>query len=170
MRLSTSKTASIMMMIIGICCPASPETFSCRLARGLKYAKPAGPLAQSTFTPRRIRAIPHNAILQQMAIPTNVIFGIGPRWVALTRTASMLFFVTSRVGARLWIWCWAVGAQRTCRYWARLANFRIRIFGFRAQLPKETKIPDGVTGLSRTNFIGAMRGISFVNYCIGLPR
>jgi phosphoenolpyruvate carboxylase len=37
----------------------------------------SGPLAQSTFTPRRIRAIPHNAILQQLAIPTNVIFGIG---------------------------------------------------------------------------------------------
>ena len=37
----------------------------------------SGPLAQSTFTPRRIRAIPHNAILQQLAMPTNVIFGIG---------------------------------------------------------------------------------------------
>ncbi|MED5368338.1 MAG: phosphoenolpyruvate carboxylase, partial [Pseudomonadota bacterium] len=37
----------------------------------------SGPLAQSTFTPRRIRAIPHNAILQQLGIPTNVIFGIG---------------------------------------------------------------------------------------------
>ena len=37
----------------------------------------SGPMEQSTFTPRRIRAIPHNAILQQLSLPTNVTFGIG---------------------------------------------------------------------------------------------
>lgn len=37
----------------------------------------SGPLAQSTFTPRRIRAIPHNAILQQLSLPTNVVYGVG---------------------------------------------------------------------------------------------
>lgn len=37
----------------------------------------SGPLAQSTFTPRMIRAIPHNALLQQVSIPFNVIFGLG---------------------------------------------------------------------------------------------
>ncbi|MDC0147597.1 phosphoenolpyruvate carboxylase [Alphaproteobacteria bacterium] len=37
----------------------------------------SGPLQQSTFTPRRIRAIPHNAILQQLSLPTNVIYGVG---------------------------------------------------------------------------------------------
>ena len=36
-----------------------------------------GPLAQSTFTPRMIRAIPHNALLQQVSVPANVIFGLG---------------------------------------------------------------------------------------------
>ncbi|MGC6511823.1 MAG: phosphoenolpyruvate carboxylase [Parvibaculales bacterium] len=37
----------------------------------------SGPLAQSTFTPRMIRAIPHNALLQQVSVPANVIFGLG---------------------------------------------------------------------------------------------
>ena len=36
-----------------------------------------GTTEQSTFTPRRIRAIPHNALLQQLSMPLNVIFGIG---------------------------------------------------------------------------------------------
>ena len=35
------------------------------------------PLSQSTFTPRRIRAIPHNALLQQLSVPTNIHFGLG---------------------------------------------------------------------------------------------
>lgn len=37
----------------------------------------SGPMTQSSFTPRRIRAIPHNALLQQLAVPTNVLFGLG---------------------------------------------------------------------------------------------
>lgn len=37
----------------------------------------SGPMAQATFTPRRIRAIPHNALLQQLSVPTNVNFGLG---------------------------------------------------------------------------------------------
>ena len=37
----------------------------------------SGPIAQTSFTPRRIRAIPHNALLQQLAVPTNVLFGLG---------------------------------------------------------------------------------------------
>lgn len=35
------------------------------------------PLSQSTFTPRRIRAIPHNALLQQLSVPTHIHFGLG---------------------------------------------------------------------------------------------
>lgn len=35
------------------------------------------PLSQTTFTPRRIRAIPHNALLQQLSVPTNIHFGLG---------------------------------------------------------------------------------------------
>ena len=75
-----------MMMIIVMCCQGFARNFLIPPARDLKFA--SGSLAQSTFTPRRIRAIPRNAILQQLAMPTNVIFGIGragridePLWI-----------------------------------------------------------------------------------------
>ena len=60
----------------------------------------SGPLAQSTFTPRRIRAIPHNAILQQLAMP-NVIFGIGR---AGRIDPNRFDFQNPIAGALLWIW------------------------------------------------------------------
>ena len=36
-----------------------------------------GDLKVDTFNPRQLRAIPHNAILQQFAIPANVTYGLG---------------------------------------------------------------------------------------------
>ena len=94
----------------------------------------SGPLAQSTFTPRRIRAIPHNAILQQLAMPTNVIFGIGRAGV-LTRTASGCDF--PKIAARAHHYGYGDGQLATiriCKFWPPMAIFKIRIFGFRAPL------------------------------------
>lgn len=54
------------------------------------------PMAQSNFTPRMIRAIPHNAILQQLSIPANVIFGIGRAMRIDPNRANQIFSNSSR--------------------------------------------------------------------------
>lgn len=44
-------------------------------SRAVKRAKTAG--GADTFDPRQLRAIPHNAILQQLGCPANLFYGVG---------------------------------------------------------------------------------------------
>ncbi|WP_418152228.1 hypothetical protein AB8615_08785 [Litorimonas sp. RW-G-Af-16] len=44
-------------------------------SRAVKRAKPGG--GADMFNPRQLRAIPHNAILQQFGTPANIFYGVG---------------------------------------------------------------------------------------------